>query len=159
MTTINLTIACAALLTAIWLVARTLIGHAAARAQHQRELAMHERAQLEPMRHLAVAVETITEAISALTQAAGALEAAAPRLAPSRLGHRVTVHTRQPDDQTIFGVVAGDYTDRIVLEDAEYVLSTGGSALPGRQDIEKAHIAWIDVHAHVTVPDQAPETA
>jgi hypothetical protein len=70
--------------------------------------------------------------------------------APSRVGSRVTVHTKQPDDQTIFGVLAGDYVDRVSLEDAEYVTADGARPLSGRQDIATADIAWIDVHALVT---------
>lgn len=69
--------------------------------------------------------------------------------APKRIGYRVTVHTKQPDDQTIFGVLTGDYKDRIVLEDAEYVTSTGAKPLPGKQHINVADIAWMDVHQQV----------
>lgn len=80
--------------------------------------------------------------------------------APSRVRHRVTVHTKQPDDQTLFGVVVGDYTDRLVLEDAEYVTPTGGRPIPGRQDIATKDIAWIDVHDQVApVPSHAPVPA
>lgn len=80
--------------------------------------------------------------------------------APARVGHRVTVHTKKPDDQTIFGVVAGDYKDRLVLEDAEYVTPQGGHPLPGRQDIRTQDIAWVDVHALVApTPATAPVAA
>lgn len=79
--------------------------------------------------------------------------------APARIGHRVTVHTKKPDDQTIFGVLVGDYTDRVVLEDAEYVTSKGGTPISGRQDIATRDIAWIDVHALVVIPDRAPADA
>jgi hypothetical protein len=76
--------------------------------------------------------------------------ARAEDLAPRRVGHRVTVHTKKPDDQTIFGVVAGDYLDRLVLEHAEYVI-------PGaRHEIETRDIAWVDVHGLVTVAPAAP---
>lgn len=79
---------------------------------------------------------------------------------PPRVGHRVTVHTKKPDDQTIFGVLAGDYSDRVVLEDAEYVTPQGGVPISGRQDIATRDIAWIDVHALVApVPDSAPVEA
>ena len=81
-------------------------------------------------------------------------------LAPARVGHRVTVHTKKPDDQTIFGVLAGDYTDRIVLEDAEYVTALGVKPMPGSQHFATRDIAWIDVHALVApVPDHAPAAA
>jgi hypothetical protein len=77
--------------------------------------------------------------------------------APPRIGHRVTVHTKQPDDQTLFGVLVGDYADRVVLEDAEYVNNLGATPIPGRQHIAMRNIAWIDVHALVApVPETAP---
>lgn len=80
--------------------------------------------------------------------------AAGPQLdsPPPRVGHRVTVHTKKPDDQTIFGVCVGDYLDRLVLEDAEYVTATGGKPIPGRQDIATRDVAWIDVHDLVALP-------
>jgi hypothetical protein len=65
---------------------------------------------------------------------------------PARVGHRVTVHTKQPDDQTIFGVLVGDYADRIVLEDAEYVTASGATPISGQQHIATADIAWLDCH-------------
>lgn len=75
---------------------------------------------------------------------------------PVRVGHRVTVHTKQPDDQTIFGVLVGDYEDRVVLEDAEYVAPSGSTPMSGRQHVATENIAWIDVHAHVaTLADLA----
>jgi hypothetical protein len=74
--------------------------------------------------------------------------------APPRVNHRVTVHTKKPDDQTIFGVIVGDYTDRLCLEHAEYVTPQGGQPIAGRQDIATRDIAWIDVHGPATkVPD------
>jgi len=68
---------------------------------------------------------------------------------PPRVGRRVTVHTKQPDDQTIFGVLAGDYSDRVSLEHAQLVTKDGTHALPGRQDIATRDVSWIDVHALV----------
>lgn len=91
--------------------------------------------------------------------ALGAAVKADPHAPPPRVGHRVTVHMKKPDDQTIFGVLTGDYTDRVVLEDAEYVTATGAVPIPGRQDIDTCDIAWIDVHALVTIPDRAPADA
>jgi hypothetical protein len=83
--------------------------------------------------------------------------ARAEDLAPRRVGHRVTVHTKKPDDQTIFGVVAGDYLDRLVLEHAEYVTPLGAQPIPGaRHEIETRDIAWVDVHGLVTVAPAAP---
>lgn len=143
MTTAHLAIVCLTVLVAIVLVVRAVAEHAVRRAQLQREIAMHERQATRPVADLAQAVE-------ALTVAAAALERSAEHPGPSRVGHRVTVHTRQPDDQTLFGVVVGDYTDRIALEDAEYVIAGGhNQPLAGRQDIAADHIAWVDVHAHV----------
>jgi hypothetical protein len=78
---------------------------------------------------------------------------------PPRVGHRVTVHTKQPDDQTLFGVLVGDYEDRIVLEDAEYITALGPNPMPGQQHIATADIAWIDVHALVAIPESAPATS
>jgi hypothetical protein len=149
--TLNLALVCATVLAAVAIAARALAGHAARRAQLQREIAMHERAQLEPTRDLAAAVH-------ALTVAAGALQAATGERAPAVVGHRVTVHTKQPDDQTLFGVVVADYTDRLVLDDAEYVTPQGASPLPGRQRIRWDDIAWTDDHGHVE-HDRTPETA
>jgi hypothetical protein len=90
-------------------------------------------------------------------QAAATIRTPPAGSAPSRIGHRVTVHTKQPDERTLFGVLAGDYTDRITLEDAEYVTTSGATPLPGTQHVATRDIAWIDVHALVTaVPDHAP---
>ena len=146
MTTLHLAIVCCTVLVALVLVVRALTDHASRRAQLQREVAMHGRETTRPVAELAAAVD-------ALVAAAGALERSADQLGPTRIGHRVTVHTKQPDDQTLFGVVVGDYTDRLALDDAEYVLrGQPAQALPGRQDIAKADISWIDVHAHVATP-------
>lgn len=143
MSTAQLVIVCVTVLTALALAARSSMTWSRMRAQLQRETAMHERAVVAPVADLAVAAE-------ALTAAAATLEQRGRERGPSRVGHRVTVHTKQPDDQTLFGVVVGDYLDRIALEDAEYVLAGGANKpLPGRQDIATDDIAWIDVHAHV----------
>ena len=107
---------------------------------------MHERAVATPIAELAAAAE-------ALIAVAAALEA--PH-APSRVGERVTVNTKKPDDQTIAGVVVGDYSDRLMLDDAEYVTAAGPRSLPGRQDIATTDIAWVATHGKVTVPDAAP---
>lgn len=79
--------------------------------------------------------------------------------APSRVGERVTVHTK--DERTIFGVIAGDYPDRIVLDHAEYVTNQGATPLPHRQPhIATRDIAWIDVLANVVdLHDRAPARA
>lgn len=146
MSTIQLVIICVTVLAALIIVARLLRERDQRRAQLQREVAMHERATARPAADLAAAVE-------ALTRTAHGLEAAAPRRGPGRVGQRVTVHTKQPDDQTLYGVVVGDYTDRLCLDDANYVTSDGTNPpLPGRQEIATRDIAWIDVHGQVAVP-------
>lgn len=78
----------------------------------------------------------------------------APEAPPPRVGHRVTVHTKKPDDQTIYGVLVADYPDRLVLEHAEYVTSTGARAMPGTQHVATRDIAWIDVHQLVAATSQ-----
>lgn len=147
--TIHLAIVCLTALAGLAIIARTLLERDARRARLQREIAVHERAGAQPVAELAAAVE-------ALTAAAGALERTAGQAGPPRLGQRVTVHTKKPDDQTLFGVVVGDYTDRLALEDAEYVTAAGGQPLPGRQEIATQDIAWVDVHGAVQVPAAAP---
>lgn len=72
-----------------------------------------------------------------------------PAEAPPRVGRRVTVHTKQPDDHTIFGVLVGDHSDRLVLEHAEFVTPTGARPIPGVQHVATRDVAWIDVHALV----------
>jgi type II secretory pathway pseudopilin PulG len=149
----ELLIVCATLLALAGIAARALLERDRRRAQATREQAMHERAITAPVAELATAVEQ-------LAAATAALERVAEQAGPARVGHRVTVHTKQPDDQTLYGLVVGDYADRLALEDAEYVTRDGGRPLPGRQDIARADIAWIDVHAHVTpAPDHAPAEA
>lgn len=139
----ELLIVCVTVIACLAITARTLLERDRRRDQLQREVAMHERATVAPVAELAVAAVTLAEAAAALREQAG-------RRGPSRVGHRVTIHTKQPDDQTIFGVVVGDYNDRIALEDAEYVLKgRPGQPLPGRQDFDASDIAWIDVHGHV----------
>lgn len=81
------------------------------------------------------------------------------RRAPSRRGYRVTVHTKQPDDKTFYGVLVGDYRDRLVLEDAEYVTPAGSERIPGRQhEIAAGDVAWRDVHDRVA-PENEPGKA
>jgi hypothetical protein len=89
----------------------------------------------------------------ALTGMAETLAAATAHPAPPAVGYRVTVHTKQPDDQTLFGLLAADYSDVLVLEDAQYVTPQGGRQLIGAQRIRWADVSWIDVHAHVATAD------
>jgi hypothetical protein len=109
---------------------------------------------------LVIVAVTASRAIDRVTARAYTARAAAPAQepqAPPRVNHRVTVHTKKPDDQTIYGVIVGDYTDRLCLEHAEYVTPQGGQPIAGRQDIATRDIAWIDVHGPATkVPDALP---
>ncbi|MEA2255566.1 MAG: hypothetical protein QOG35_1611 [Solirubrobacteraceae bacterium] len=149
MTTVQIAIVCVSALAAILITSRARADRDTRRAQLRRETAMHERAAAAPAAQLAAAVD-------ALTLAAGALQHRAGQAGPSRVGHRVTIHTKLPDDQTVFGVVVGDYADRLSLEDSEYVSPHGPVAMSGRQDIATRDIAWVDVHGHVAIPDRAP---
>jgi hypothetical protein len=136
-------ILCLTALMAIVIVTRAVLEHDRSRAQARRETAMHDRAVAAPVAELVAAAEQ-------LAVTAAALDAVAGRAGPSRVGHRVTVSTRMPDDQTLFGVVVGDYTDRICLDDAEYVIAGApNQPLPGRQDIAADNIAFVAVHGHV----------
>jgi hypothetical protein len=152
MSIVPLGIVCVTVLAALALVTRALLARDERRAQMQRETQMHERLAGQPVGDLAAAVVALTAATDALQRTAG-------ERGPTRMGHRVTVHTKKPDDQTIFGRVVGDYTDRISLEEAEYVTPAGGQPIAGRQDIAWTDVAWIDVHGQVTVPAQAPAEA
>lgn len=167
----NTPLICAAVLVALCLVAREVRRYLEARQQHARELAMHERATAAPVADLAKVVEALDArlyrehrvvddlagAVDVLGAVGARLVEAAGARGPSRLGMRVTVHTKQPDDQAIHGVVTGDYTDRLTLEGAEYLHEGGRTPLPGRQDINVGDIAWIDTMGHVApVPDTAP---
>jgi hypothetical protein len=89
------------------------------------------------------------ERFNAERDAAAARGEAVAAKAPPMIGHRVTVHTKKPDDQTFYGVLIAEYADRILLEDAEYVTPTGPVPMQGTQRIAQADIAWIDVHALV----------
>lgn len=85
---------------------------------------------------------------------------AADATAPSLLGHRVTVHTKDPDDRTFYGVVVGDYADQLCLEDGQFVTPHGAEDLPGRTRIDVPDRSWIDDHGVVApAPDAPPVTA
>jgi hypothetical protein len=115
---------------------------------------MHERAAAAPTGALA-------DATRALADAAAAISRDTTARAPSRVGHRVTVHTKRDDDHTIYGVVAADYTDRLVLRDAEYVTAQGPRPIPGHEHhIPHANISWIDSVGVVERPglEDAPVT-
>ena|SRR5665213_1190157 len=71
--------------------------------------------------------------------------------APTRAGHRVTVHTLRPDDQTIHGVIVAEYTDRLILEGAEYITPTGGTPIPGATVAVQKPVSWIEDYGDVAV--------
>lgn len=157
MTTIQVAIVCGTVLLVAAVSGRYALEAAARRAGAARDAAFHARAAADRLtvvagaldEHRADTTHLLAVAGERLAAAAEALERHRGEHGPTRLGHRVTVHTKQPDDQTLFGVVVGDYSDRITLDDAEYVTAAGARALPGRQDIDRSDIAWIDVHGHV----------
>jgi hypothetical protein len=107
-------------------------------------------------RQAGVLASQLAGAVQTLNATAAALHALEECRGPARVGQRVTVHTKRPDEHTIYGVVTADYVDRLVLEDADYVTARGPEPIPGRPEIEHANIAWIDVHGPVV---RAPETA
>ena len=117
----------------------------------------HRAAQLQGQ--AAAAVSELAGATRALRTTAEALQQASERRAPGRIGQRVTVHTKQPDDHTIHGVIRAEYADRIVLEHAEYVTGSGPRPLPGVVHVEKREVAWIDSHGDVTAPNPAEANA
>jgi hypothetical protein len=62
-------------------------------------------------------------------------------------GHRVTVHTRQPDDQTLHGVLVRETADRLVLADAAYVTPHGKDPIPGETAVVfKSNVSWLQEH-------------
>lgn len=84
---------------------------------------------------------------AALLIVAGALVIVSSRraAAPVRRGHRVTVHTVRPDDQTIHGVLVAEYADRLELEAAEYVTAQGAEPIPGATvAIHPSRVSWIE---------------
>jgi hypothetical protein len=71
----------------------------------------------------------------------------ADRKAQIAHGSLVTVHTNKPDDQTLHGVLIGDYADRLVLEGAKYVTSAGEQPIPGAVVVPKSSVSWLQQHA------------
>ncbi len=61
---------------------------------------------------------------------------------PTLVGRTVVIHTRRPDDQSIRGVLHGQYADRWTLRDAYVVTAVGENAAGGLQHIPVANIAW-----------------
>lgn len=61
--------------------------------------------------------------------------------APSLVGETVVVHTRKPDDQSIRGIVACDYADKLVLREASYVHASGLQPAKGEVEVLKVGIS------------------
>jgi hypothetical protein len=51
--------------------------------------------------------------------------------APALAGKSVVVHTKRPDDQSIRGILVGQYADRWILQDAVYLHREGSVAAEG----------------------------
>lgn len=80
----------------------------------------------------------------ALENATAYAEARAP--GPLLVGKTVVVHTRKPDDQSVQGVVVGDYPDKVVLRDAVYFRSGGGvQEAGGAIEVLRHHISTVQV--------------
>lgn len=125
-------------LLALLIVTRTICRVANTRAQTRVTLARESNAADSARRRHEL------QHAAAREDAAATATAAAARTR-SWVGHRVTVHTKQPDDHTLHGLLTSDDTDWLVLDDAEYVTSNGPSSLPGRRArIPREDIAWID---------------
>jgi hypothetical protein len=71
---------------------------------------------------------------------------APPRAGTGQDRPRVTVHTRQPDDQTLHGVLVRDYRDRLELEGAEIVTAQGNTTIPGTVHVPAEAVSWLQDH-------------
>jgi hypothetical protein len=69
------------------------------------------------------------------------LEVVAP--GPSLVGKTVVINTRKPDDQTIRGVVYGQYADRWTLRDASYVTGVGERPIENLAHVLRENIAFV----------------
>jgi hypothetical protein len=85
--------------------------------------------------------DALVLAIERLRDDVNAARSEAPAPGPSLVGKTVVVNTRQPDDQTIRGVVYGHYADRITLRDAVYVTGVGEQAAPGLEHIPVGNVS------------------
>ena len=72
---------------------------------------------------LLVAVERLTDRVGGLAKERTP--------GPSLVGRTLVINTRKPDDQTIRGVVHGQYPDRWTLRDATLVTPLGEQPVPG----------------------------
>lgn len=62
---------------------------------------------------------------------------------PRLTGRTVTVNTRKPDDQSIRGILVGQFADRVSLTDAIYLHPSGDERVPGVVHVPVANIAFI----------------
>lgn len=69
---------------------------------------------------------------------------------PSLVGRTVVVHTRQPDDQSVRGVLVGQHADRLVLREAVY--------LHGESSVEAAGLVHLPTMVVSTVQEIEPPT-
>lgn len=83
--------------------------------------------------------------VTALALLVGTVAAHGPRNAIGR-GVPVTVHTRQPDDQTIHGVLVAEHDDRLLLEASRYVTTAGDQPIPDTVVVLKSNVSWIQQH-------------
>lgn len=58
-------------------------------------------------------------------------------------GRRVVVHTRQPDDRSLRGVIVHDGRDGLILEAAEYLRGDGGVGLDGRVHVPAEAVSFV----------------
>lgn len=72
---------------------------------------------------------------------------------PSMVGKSLVVHTRKPDDQSVRGIVAAHYADRIVLRDAAYLHASGAQDAGGLVDVLLINVStWQELQAPAAEP-------
>lgn len=146
MTTLQLAIVCVTVLAAIVIVTTT---RSRSSEDHDKRTAFAAAQFQAAADQFAAATAQLAPAIASLEISASATRGLANQLAhaPTRVGNRITINTKQPDDQTVAGVCVADYVDRISLEHAEYIRPGGNvTPIPGRYDIDKINISLVGVH-------------
>jgi hypothetical protein len=63
------------------------------------------------------------------------------RPGPKVVGRSLVVHTRKPDDQSIRGIVAAHYADRLVFRDAQYLHASGAQAAAGLVEVPLINVS------------------
>lgn len=88
---------------------------------------------------------TVSAAASllAVVVLAGALVRSRSWPAPVLTGRTLVVHTRRPDDQTIRGILVGQYADRLTLRDAVYVHASGEQPVGGLVHVPTVNVAFV----------------